>query len=220
MGCPVRKIVKQTSCSELIKYPELAKEIILAVKEASKIPVSVKTRTGIKFHDTENWIENLLGASPDCITLHCRTQKMMSDYPAEWEEISKALTVRNSINPDTVLIGNGDINSLEECYEKINQYKIDGVMVGRGIFKNPWLFNTNNIFRTPEEKLNLLWRHVKLFTDTWGSTKSFAILKRFLKIYTYDFYGASEIRAKMMETMKPEDVLNILKELDYELNLD
>ncbi|MDX9790354.1 MAG: tRNA-dihydrouridine synthase [Candidatus Kapaibacterium sp.] len=218
MGCPVKKIVKQASCSELIKYPELAKEIVLAVKEASNIPVSVKTRTGIKQHDTENWISNLLSVNPDCITLHCRTQKMMSDYPAEWEEMTKAVNVRNSGNHDTILIGNGDISSLDECYDKINSYGIEGAMVGRGIFKNPWIFNKTQNQHSPEEKLQLLWNHVKLFSDTWANEKSFAIMRRFLKIYTYDFYGASEIRAKMMETMKPDDVRNILENTNYKIN--
>jgi tRNA-dihydrouridine synthase len=213
MGCPVKKIVKQASCSELIKFPELSKEIIEATKEGSNIPVSVKTRTGIKHHETESWLENLLQAKPECITLHCRTQKMMSDYPAEWEEIAKAVKVRNAGNYETKILGNGDIVSLQECWDKIDEYEIDGVMVGRGIFKNPWLFNEGHIFRTPEEKLELLWKHVQLFSNTWKTEKSFAIMRRFLKIYTYDFYGASEIRAKMMETMKPDDVYKILSEL-------
>ena len=220
MGCPVKKIVKQASCSELIKYPELSKEIILAVKEGSALPVSVKTRTGIKQHDTESWIGNLLEAKPECITLHCRTQKMMSDFPAEWDEIAKAVKVRDDGGYDTIIIGNGDLFSLEDCYDKIDKYGIDGVMVGRGIFKNPWFFNTNQVFHTPEDKLELLWRHVELFTETWKSEKSFAILKRFLKIYTYDFYGASEIRAKLMNTMNIDDVRDILRSLDYKIEIE
>lgn len=220
MGCPVKKIVKQASCSELIKYPELSKEIVLATKNGSTLPVSVKTRTGIKQHETEKWIDTLLSVKPECITLHCRTQKMMSDYPAEWNEMKKAVDVRNSGNYDTILMGNGDVVSLEEAYSKINEYGIEGAMIGRGIFKNPWLFYNDQRNRTAEEKLELLWRHVKLFTNTWQREKSFAILKRFLKIYTYDFYGASEIRARMMETMKAEDVREILNSLDYKLNLD
>lgn len=219
MGCPVKKIVKQASCSELIKYPELSKEIISAVKSAVKMPVSVKTRTGIKFHETEKWISNLLEAAPDCITLHCRTQKMMSDYPAEWNEISVAKRVRDSINPKVTLLGNGDLTTLAECYDKIEAYGIEGAMVGRGIFKNPWFFNNQISFHAAEEKLELLWKHVKLFTDTWNNEKSFAILKRFFKIYTYDFYGASDIRAQLMNTMNCDDVLKILKNLDYNLNL-
>ncbi|MBX3045020.1 MAG: tRNA-dihydrouridine synthase [Candidatus Kapabacteria bacterium] len=220
MGCPVKKIVKQASCSELIKYPELSKEIILATKEGSNIPVSVKTRTGIKHHETESWIENLLSTNPECITLHCRTQKMMSDYPAEWDEMRKAVAVRNQSGRSTIMVGNGDILSLEECYLKIEEYGMEGAMVGRGIFKNPWFFNTKQTEHSAEEKLNLLWKHAKLYHDTWDNEKSFAIIKRFLKIYTYDFYGASEIRARMMETMKLEDVRNILESLDYDLNLE
>lgn len=220
MGCPVKKIVKQASCSELIKYPELSKEIILAAKEGSTLPVSVKTRTGIKQHDTDSWIGNLLEAKPECITLHCRTQKMMSDFPAEWDEIAKAVKIRDDGGYDTIIMGNGDLFSLEDCYDKIDKYGIDGVMVGRGIFKNPWFFNNIQTSHTPEDKLELLWRHVKLFTETWKSEKSFAILKRFLKIYTYDFYGASEIRAKLMNTMNIDDVRDILKSLEYKIEIE
>lgn len=219
MGCPVKKIVKQASCSELIKFPELSKEIILATMEGTTLPVSVKTRTGIKQHETESWIANLLSVNPECITLHVRTQKMKSDYPAAWGEMAKAVNVRNESDSETILMGNGDIVTLEDCYAKIEEYGIEGVMIGRGIFKNPWLFNHDQTSRTPEDKLNLLWKHVKLFTETWGREKSFAILKRFLKIYTYDFYGASEIRAKMMETMNIDDVRVILESLDYEVNM-
>ena len=159
MGCPVKKIVKQAACSALIAFPDLAKEIILAVKESSNLPVSVKTRTGLSEHNTEEWIPNLLETKPEAIILHGRTQKMQSDYPAVWEEIGKAVELRNKISPDTALIGNGDIYSMADASRLIEEQKCDGVMIGRGIFKDPWIFNMPKLEPSPVERINLLWQH-------------------------------------------------------------
>lgn len=210
MGCPVKKIVKQASCSELIKYPELSKEIILATKEGSNIPVSVKTRTGINKHITAEWLGNIMESHPEAIILHCRTQKMMSDYPAEWEQIEIARDVMEGIDNTVPLIGNGDLLSLDECFEKINKYSIKGVMVGRGIFKNPWFFNKEQVIKSKEEKIDLLRKHLDLFLKTWKNEKNISILKKFFKIYTTDFYGAAEIRAKLMESHTAEELYKVL----------
>jgi nifR3 family TIM-barrel protein len=211
MGCPVKKIIKQASCSELIKFPELAKEIVIATKEAANIPVSVKTRTGIKEHVTESWIADLIEVKPTAITLHCRTQKMMTDFPAEWDQVGIAVNVKNSIDPEVKILGNGDLFSLDDCSEKIEKYRIDGVMVGRGVFKNPWMFNSPQTVKSIDEKLRLLWHHVELFVDTWNNEKSFNILRRFFKIYTTDFYGAAEIRTKLYETKNKDEVRKIIE---------
>jgi len=210
MGCPVKKIVKQASCSELIKFPDLAQEIIIATKEGTKLPVSVKTRTGIKEHITEKWIANLLEAKPAAITLHARTQKMMSDFPAEWEQVAIAVQIRNSIDKNIPIIGNGDLFSLEECLNKINTYKVDGVMVGRGIFKNPYFFNLNSSNHSKIELLELMKKHLNLFVDTWGNEKNLQIMKKFFKIYTFGFYGAAELRAKLMECHTYQEILGII----------
>ncbi len=212
MGCPVKKIVRQASCSQLIQFPELAKEIIYATKEGTNLPVSVKTRTGIKTHNTEEWITTLLETKPAAITLHARTQKMMSAYPAEWNEITKAVNVRNNMNPETVMLGNGDVKTVTDGLEKMKETGADGVMIGRGIFSNPWMFNYPEINPEVSHKLAILWQHVKLFSATWGKEKHFPILKRFLKIYTSDFNGAAEIRGKMMLTNNADDVFKILIE--------
>ena len=143
-GCPVKKIVKQGACSAIIGKPQLAKEIILATKEASNLPVSVKTRTGIKKHDTENWIGHILETDPAAIILHARTQNDQSEAAADWREISKAVELRNKSGKEIPIIGNGDVSSVEDAIEKCNQTGADGVMVGRGIFHNPWFFNASH----------------------------------------------------------------------------
>jgi nifR3 family TIM-barrel protein len=210
MGCPVKKIVKQGGCSALIGQPALAAEIIQATKEASNIPVSVKTRTGIKKHDTENWIRFLLEQDPAAIILHARTQKDQSEVDSDWREIIKAVAVRNQSGKNIPLLGNGDVMSVEDALQKCATTGADGVMVGRGIFHNPWFFNSPQPEISVNDKLELLWHHVDLFTKTWGSERNFATLKRFFKIYTNAFKGAARLRAALMETNNAGEVRTVL----------
>ncbi len=209
MGCPVKKIIKQGCCSALIEQPELAKEIILAVKEGTNLPVSVKTRTGIKHHKTEEWISHLLNTKPEAIILHARTQKMMTDYPADWNEVKKAVELRNKSLSECIIIGNGDIFSYEQALELTNKSGADGFMVGRGIFSNPWFFASKNHI-SKEEKIKELWEHSVLFCNTWGKSKNFAILNRFFKIYISNFDGASDLRSKLMQAKNLEELKYIL----------
>jgi len=199
MGCPVKKVVKQGSCSALIGEPLLAKEIIAATKEGTNLPVSVKTRTGIKQHQTEEWISQLLETEPAAIILHGRTQRMQSEGDANWEEIAKAVQLKNQINPAIPLHGNGDVFSYADGLKKIAETEVDGVMIGRGIFQNPWFFNPEKIEITKEERIQKLVEHTRLFEQTWGGKKNFNILKRFYKIYLNSFEGAAKMRADLME---------------------
>ena len=121
MGCPVKNVVKSGACSALIGTPNLAKEIMLATKEGSTLPVSVKTRTGIREHVTEQWIETLLSVQPDAITLHGRTQKMQSEKPAEWDEIRKAVDVKNQLAPHVPFMGNGDVFTYAQGLEYVEK---------------------------------------------------------------------------------------------------
>ncbi len=210
MGCPVKKIVKQGGCSALIGQPEIAKEIILATKEASNIPVSVKTRIGLSKVVTEEWIGHLLETKPAVITIHGRIQKQQSEGKADWNEVAKAVKLRNDLKSKTQIHGNGDVMSLEDGYQKAKEHGVEGIMIGRGIFHNPWFFNAGQIERTPEERLSILWKHASLYVETWGEGKNFAILKRFFKIYTNGFYGAAQIRAKLMECNSLDDVRKVL----------
>ena len=209
MGCPVKKVVKQGSCSALIKFPDLAGEIIQATKEATNLPVSVKTRTGFSHHVTEEWIGFLLSQDPAAIILHTRTQKMQTDFPAEWEEMTKALAVRNKLKPHIPIIGNGDIFSIAVAKEMLDKYPVDGFMVGRGIFQNPWFFNPDFI-PSVADKLNTLLEHSRLYVETWGRQRNFQVLKRFFKIYINDFNGAAALRAQLMETNNLEEVEEII----------
>jgi len=212
MGCPVRKIVKQGSCSALIGTPDLAREIVLATREASNLPVSVKTRTGVSQHRTEEWTRQILETGPAALVMHGRTQKQMSEVPADWDEIAKVVRVRDEMGLDIPIIGNGDVASVADGLDKIARHGVDGVMVGRGIFANPWFFNREKPERSPEQKLALLWKHATDFHKQWDGERNFAILRRFFKIYTHDFAGAAPIRAAMMETHGLEQVRQLILE--------
>lgn len=211
MGCPVKNVVKNGCCSALINQPELAKEIILATKEATHLPVSVKTRTGIKSHETESWIEHLLETKPAAIILHGRTQKQQSDGLADWTEIAKGARIRDRHSPDTAFLGNGDVMSVAQGEELCRNYQLDGVMIGRGIFHNPWFFKPEHSSPTKAEKLEQLLLHTRIFEQNWGGKKNLNILKRFYKIYTNDFTGAAKLRADLMEAKTVDDVYRIVQ---------
>jgi len=210
MGCPVKNVVKNGCCSALINEPNLAKEIVLATKEATHLPVSVKTRTGIKNHDTESWIANLLETKPAAIILHGRTQKQQSDGFADWEEIAKGARMRDQIHPETKFLGNGDVMSVAQGEALCQKHQLDGIMVGRGIFHNPWFFNPAHTLPTKAEKLQQLLLHTQLFERSWGNQKNLNILNRFYKIYTNDFPGAAKLRADLMEAKTFEEVYQIV----------
>jgi tRNA-dihydrouridine synthase len=209
MGCPVKNVVKNGCCSALIDQPELAKEIILATQEATHLPVSVKTRTGIRSHTTEAWIEQVAQTKPAAIILHGRTQRQLSNGLADWEEIAKGARVRDAVSPDTRFLGNGDVLSMAHGEELTTQYGLDGVMVGRGIFHDPWLFNPTVITPSINDKLTQLILHTQLFEKYWAGKKNFNILKRFYKIYTNDFPNAAKLRAELMETSSFEQVYQL-----------
>ncbi|WP_346863359.1 tRNA-dihydrouridine synthase [uncultured Draconibacterium sp.] len=206
MGCPVKKVFKIGACSALIGEPGLAKEIILATNEATPLPVSVKTRTGIKQHQTEEWISELLEVDPAAIILHGRTQRMQSDGDASWEEIAKAVELKNQLKPHIPFHGNGDVFSYEKGLQRIQETGVDGVMIGRGIFQNPWFFNPAKTEITKEERIDKLLAHTRLFEQTWGGIKNFNILKRFYKIYLNSFPGAAKLRADLMEVKDYQEV--------------
>ena len=198
MGCPDRSIEKQGAGAAMIKNPKLAVEIIKVAQSASTLPVSVKTRIGYNEEILEEWLSALLSVNPAAITLHLRTRKEMSLVPAGWELMKKAVEIRNNINPNVLLIGNGDVNDLDDAKIKITESGCDGIMFGRAMFGNPWVF-TN---RQPEtislqEKLDAL---IELAHDFEKITppKHFAILKKHIKAFVTGFSGAAELRARLM----------------------
>ena len=213
MGCPVKKVVKNKSCSALINYPELAREIIVATKEGTHLPVSVKTRLGFNDVITEKWIGNLLDENPAAITIHGRTQKMQSEGEAMWDEIGKAVQLRNERKSETLILGNGDVDSYSKAMQHVADFGVDGVMVGTGVFKNPWMFNKSLPEITMEMRIALLTKHITLYDVTWGKTQNFNVLKRFFKIYLNGFEGAAYWRDQLMHTNSCDEALEVIRKM-------
>ncbi len=213
MGCPERNVVRRGACAGLIHNHELAKQIIAAVKAgAGDLPVSVKTRIGIAEIETEDWITFLLQHKIDALTVHLRTAREMSHPAPHWKELPKIVELRNKIAPNTILLANGDILSKTDAEKIVNKYKIDGVMIGRGIFHDPFLFDGTKTLAdlSFDDRMNLLIKHSELFEAEWGTSKHFEILRKFYKIYTLGLPNATELREELMTTKNLEDVKEIL----------
>lgn len=211
MGCPDKTIEKQGAGAALIKNSTKARELIRAAKEGimlagKNIPVSVKTRVGFNKVELETWIPELLEEGVAALTVHARTRKEMSKVPARWEHVRRAREIRDEMNVPTKIIGNGDVKNKEEGMVRVVETGCDGVMIGRGIFGNPWLMSG----RVPDlkERLKVLTEHTKLFEEILGDTKSFALMKKHYKAYIEGFDGAKELR---MELMNCEDALEVEK---------
>lgn len=221
MGCPMRKVVSKGLCAALIENHEHAGKVIQAtIDGAGGLPVSVKTRIGVKEIVTEEWISFLLGFDIAAITVHGRTVKEKSRVPCHWDEIGKAVDVRDQHNSDILIIGNGDIQSREEALQKAVKYKTDGVMIARAMLEDIQLF-------TPEEKrlelnastrVGMLNKHLQIFHETWGSLydyeKSAHQVKKYVKMYIRDFDGARELRAEIMECDSIEAMQKVLTQTE------
>jgi tRNA-dihydrouridine synthase len=216
MGCPAKSEVQNGACSALIKNRPLAKEIIEAtIKGAGDMPVSVKTRLGFNEIDL-SWHEFLLGFKIHMLTVHGRTRKEMSKVPAHWDLIGEMAKLRDRISPNTLIVGNGDVLSHQQGVELATKYGWDGVMIGRGIFHNPFVFSEVGsdtwVNYDIANRIELLRRHVELFRDTWGDERKFETLKKFAKVYISDFDGAKEMREKFMSTNSYDELLELLKD--------
>ena len=222
MGCPDRSVEKQGAGAALIKNPKLAQEIIKETKRgAGNLPVSVKTRIGYNKIITKEWMSCLLETEPAAIAIHGRTRKEMSLVPVHWDEINLASEMTKSA--ETLIIGNGDVADLKDAKQKANDYGLDGIMVGRGIFANPWFFN-ENINMTdikPEQRIKLMLEHINLFIKLWGPDKNFDAMKKFFKVYISgprsaegfgetSWPGAKELRIKLMTAKNKQEVVDIL----------
>lgn len=221
MGCPDRGVEKQGAGAALIKNPKLAAEIVRVSQEAAgEMPVSVKTRLGYNKVEIKEWLPRLLETGLAAITVHLRTRKEMSDVPARWELGAEIVALRDKYAPDTLVFGNGDAASLAEARRRAAETGLDGVMVGRGIFGNPWFFSlAGQAGYEPDtaEKLRVMAEHTELFeklykSNTAGRLKNFDIMKKHYKAYAAGFDGAKELRMRLMEAKDAAQVRALTEE--------
>ena len=233
MGCPDRNVEKQGGGAAMIKSPENALDVIRATQEGGRgLPVSVKTRVGYNKIELDTWLPKLLSTSPAAITIHARTRKEMSDVPAQWELVKRSVEMAKGSG--TLIIGNGDVKDLEDAKHKAQETGADGVMLGRAIFGNPWLFanikesrqqhkhspasnyvntccrstlhNTQSNDQALQERFRVMIEHTKLFMELLGDVKNFAVMKKHYKAYVNNFDGAKELRIKLMESDSVEEI--------------
>lgn len=211
MGCPVPNVAARGKGAGLIRHPDVAAELIQAAK-AGGLPVSVKTRLGYTDVDEwRSWLTHLLQQDIANLSIHLRTRKEMSQVPAHWELIPEIKKLRDEVAPDTLLTINGDIPDRTTGLELWEKYGVDGIMIGRGIFKNPFAFEKEPKEHSPQEYLELLNYHLDLY-DQYAEQLplSFSSLQRHFKIYVKGFRGAGELRNQLMNTKSTDEVRALL----------
>lgn len=214
MGCPDHGVMKSGAGASLINKYDLVRDITKSVQNAVPyLPLSIKTRLASTQALTEQWLEFLFRLNVQAITLHARTAKDMSKVDANWGEIEKAVEIKNKVNPNVILIGNGDIKNYHDSSEKAAKYKVDGGMIGRGIFQDPWAFEKTSPKpeHTSKERLELLAKHTQLFNQKWGTSKHFEIMKKFFKIYIKGFDSADDLRKQLMSTKHFNEAWQIIE---------
>lgn len=216
MGCPAKSEVQNGACSALIKLEnrELAGRIIDATREglAGRLQFSVKTRIGFSEVDM-SWFEFLLSKDLDMLTVHGRTRKEMSKVPAHWDIIGQVRELRDELSPRTLLVGNGDVVNRPHGVELASQYGLDGIMIGRGIFQDPYAFAAESPWENvpKDERVALYRQQVELFAQTWQQgERNIKTLNKFCKVYISDFDGAKELREKLMAADSTDELLALL----------
>ncbi|EEK12336.1 MULTISPECIES: tRNA dihydrouridine synthase [Staphylococcus] len=219
MGCPVANVAKKGKGSGLILRPERAAEIIQAAK-AGGLPVSVKTRLGYyNIEEWKEWLRHVFKQDIANLSIHLRTRKEMSKVDAHWELIEAIKEMRDEVAPQTLLTINGDIPDRQKGMELATKYGIDGVMIGRGIFHNPFAFEKDPREHTSKELLDLFRLHLELFEKYSNEeTQQFKSLRRFFKIYVRGIRGASELRHQLMSTETVDEARALLD--DFEANME
>ncbi|MFC6334377.1 tRNA dihydrouridine synthase [Paenibacillus septentrionalis] len=215
MGCPVPNVATRGKGSGLILRPDVAAEIIEAAK-AGGLPVSVKTRLGYNdINEWEEWLTHILKQDIANLSIHLRTTKELSQVDAHWELIPDIKQLRDRIAPSTLLTINGDIADRQTGIALVEKYGVDGVMIGRGIFKNPFAFEKEPKEHSSEEYLDLLRLQLDL-QDQYAEQlpRSMSGLHRFFKIYVKGFPGAGELRNQLMNTKSTDEVRELLNRFE------
>ncbi len=219
MGCPDRNVMKKHGGAGVIGDYQRAEAVISAMKiGAPSLPISVKTRLGNEKTEMSEWITFLLKQKLDALTVYARKPEQLSKGPTFWKDIGQIVQMKDELSPGTIVVGNGDVKSYSEAIEKHKKYKVDGIMIGRGIFHNPWVFEKNAQFHTRSEYLKALLDHMNLFVETWGRKKNFAILRKFFKIYVKDFNDATTVRDRLMKAINHDEVEKILADIKDQNN--
>lgn len=223
MGCPAKSEVRNGACAALIRRESwpLAEAIIRATQAGldGRLPLSVKTRVGFTAVDMD-WFDFLLRFDLAMLIVHGRTRKQMSKVPADWDLIGHVRKKRDALGVHTLIVGNGDVMSRSHGEALARQHQLDGIMIGRGIFTNPYIFaKPEHLEDGPLDwgkcdvatKINLYRQHVELFAKTWkNGERPIVTLNKFCKMYIQGFGGASALRTALMMAESTDQILELL----------
>jgi len=217
MGCPARKVINSMHGSALLTKPDLAEEIARATVEATKLPVTLKMRIGFKEYNQEHFLDLITRfekAGIKALTIHGRTTKQGFSGKANWDPIylaKKTLSIP--------VIGNGDITSAEIAKNRLKD--LDGIMIGRATFGNPWIMAeieatlTETRYTPPkslEEKIPLILEHSRLAIETRGH-RGLLEMRKHLATYIKGFQDASKFRSRLVQVDSLDDIKNIFDEI-------
>ncbi len=218
-GCPVTKIVKSGDGSAMMKTPELAADIVKAIKDAVEIPLSAKFRLGWN-SENENFIEfalKLEEAGVDFVTLHARTRAQMYGDSANWEKIAQLKKVLK-----IPVFANGDIKTVEDARDCIMITQADGVSIGRGIMGDFTLplriekfFETGEILPPPslQKKIDMLKEHTRLEMEKMGACNGIKFMRKFYSFYINGVRNASKYRQVLVTLENYDTIEKILNEI-------
>jgi len=215
MGCPNRHVARKGGGAALIKTPTLAQSLISSVqqivsKQKRPIGVSVKTRIGVDSIVTSSWIPALLETHLDAIALHGRTLKQLYTGNADWIEIHKAAKLASDTT--TLLLGNGDLQSLQDAQHHIKMHTPDGVLIGRATLGNPWVFVDTK--PSIKERVAAAIRHCELFVALTPNANPLS-LRKHLARYIKGFPQAALVREHIMKIETVKETLDFLSVLSY-----
>lgn len=209
MGCPDRSVEKRGAGAALCKQPALAQAMIRAAKRGGGgLPISAKIRLGYHRNDLATWLPALLESGPVAVTIHARTRQEMSQVPAHWDAIARAVDIRNQLGAPAYIVGNGDVTDLADARRRARDSGTDGIMLGRAIFGNPWLFDEQRALAdvTAAERLRVLLEHTRLFEELLGNIKSLDTMKKHYKSYLKGFDGAKALFLQLVEAHDVKEV--------------
>ena len=220
MGCPAEKVVRRGECSGLIDRPSQAGELIMAAREAAgSAPVSVKTRLGVKAAKTEEWAAFLLGFDLPVLAIHGRIAAQMSEGEADWAAVRRVRELRDEMGKATLVVGNGDLFSAADLDRRAAETGVDGLMVGRGIFRDLNIFDRTRPHRSFEaapweERRRVMVRHTEEQRRVWGGVKGFDMLKSFYKVYTRGPEEYLVLRDRLFQTRNYDEALVVIAAWD------
>ncbi len=213
MGCPERIIVTQGAGADLIRQPGLAVKLIKAtIRGAAGLPVSVKTRIGFGQNEVSTWIPSLLETGITALTLHGRTRTAMYSGTADWNAIAEAAKLAREAG--VLVIGNGDVSSLEDGRVRARQYGTDGFMVARGALGNPYCFAEAFASTQPDLglKLKAMTRHLELFARHLADARSFVTMRKHFVYYLRGYDNTKDLKMALMLATTAADVERLVQD--------